>query len=164
MELEETLQIIESYLGDISNNFIFKSYKIQLEKCFFCIKEQINIFSADGIVSNQELLITKSIILNSFISILNAITYRPIKQKDNIFVKSYCELIYNWNNNTIKDDDIKTMTDLTIILLDNHFFMIKYMKELKIIISIMNRFRSWFPISIQSAKTFFGALNDKRCV
>jgi len=158
MKFEDVIKNIESFDNEKNLGFFSADCMDKIKKSYTEIMLQI-----DNLKNDKELEVTEAkklgdLIIDTYIDIQNAFTFRPIKREYKDFVNSFGELIINWNNNTLNNTRIVTLVTLVNRFLDAHYTLLETSKELRKLNDYFSRMRGWMPTALDIQKTYFDML------
>ena len=149
--MENTIQSIETYLKDrsLSSDFLQPGLYDELCRLTKCIIEDIRRMIEDKEVNDMTKEITDC--LNRLLAV---VITTPISERNGTFLKDFCSLTFNLNNNLKKDETINTLSISIIRFVDNHFTIVESIEVLKALTKTFKDLKSWLPPSFEISKHF----------
>lgn len=161
MEFEDVLKTIEEFDEGKNQGFFSTLCMENIKKSYHRVMYQIDRMKEDQALEISEVQELADFIVNTYVDIQNALTYRPIKKEYREFVAAFGELIINWNNNTINSDRVTTVVNFSNRFLDIHYMLLDSSKEMRKLNDYFSRMRNWMPTALDIHKTYFDMLVDK---
>ena len=159
MTKNEIFKNIIGFLNkDVFINTTFGKNREFITKSFITMKKDINDLENDNKYTSKskdhdEIFKTVSIIRNIIKEI-------PVTLEMNKFFFSWCELVMNWNNNTIKENGLNYDCMSIIRLLNNHYSIKDATEILKELNGRLKNFKNWSPPQFEIAKHFLNYLES----
>ena len=158
MEFEVVIKNIEGFDDEKNQGFFSVPCMDNIKKSYEEIMLQINDLKNDKEIEFPEAKKLGDLIIDTYIDIQNAFTFRPIKREYREFVNSFGELIINWNNNTLNNGRIATLVTFVNRFLDVHYTLLDSAKELRKLNDYFSRMRGWMPTALDIQKIYFDML------
>ena len=163
MTISEVKKIIEEFFCNFEyrDGFINQKYTEELQSIYSTILPDINALEKDGTLDDSVALETSNKIKNLNNIFQNSLYEIPITKALVSFIKCWSMLVYNWNQNTLKDKFINTQCEVMPRIVDGHLTVIEAINNLKIVSNYFGRVRSWLPPAIDISKHYFNILQKK---
>jgi DNA primase catalytic subunit len=163
MTIDDVKKTIGEFIGnnEIRLTFLNQQSTEELKCLYEKILNDVSLLEKEEKLDDKEVIETSNRIkyINSIF--LNNLYLNPITNEINSFIKSWSMLIYNWNQNTIKEKQIYNQGVLMPRIVDGHFTVLEAINNLKEISNYLSRVRGWLPPAIDISKHYFNILNKK---
>lgn len=152
----EVLKKIENVLKTKDCNILNKREDFQ--KSFEIIKNHINSIENDVLINfcesdiktiKRSIRICKSFILEAYLD-----------KKETEFIKDWIYLVFNWNQNTLKDNDLNVSMQYLLRIMDQHYTIIEAIDHLKFLLDRSKKIQGWQPPSFELSKHYLKFLEE----
>ena len=151
MDLETAKTIIENWISKFENK--------ELEDCYKLVINDINILQEDKKPENIDLTLDK--IKTEIRKLSQNIIYDCIRDDSTDFMKALVQLIYNWNDNTIKDIDVDIMCSFIGCIITSNKMMNIARETMQETTQHLLDIKSWRPPAIDISKEYLKCLLEK---
>lgn len=160
MEFEDVVKNIEEFFdcGKQYEDFISSQLLQKTRSIYGIIRDQISVLEKDEVVDEIILKETSVLIKEIFRQLLNSFLINPISPQIALFIRSYCQLVFNWNVNTIADKELTESVLILQRLVDGHVTIMESITMLKELTEYLTRVKSWLPPTVDISKHYFDIL------
>lgn len=148
MELEDVKRKIKNWISQFENK--------ELEECYELVINDINTLQEDEKPGDIDAVLEK--VRNEIRDISQKLLYEGIEKEFTIFSKAFVYLVYNWNDNTIKDVDIDIMCSFIIHIINSNNMMVDVRKIMQDTREHLITIKSWRPPAIDMSKEYLRSL------
>lgn len=89
------------------------------------------------------------------------VTFNPITDFTRDFLKSTSQLIFNWNKNTIQQDDIDSMINLILRVIDMNITINEQIQISKKLLEANKKYLNVKPQAYEASRAFLEAIDDE---
>ena len=159
MELNEAKERVENFLKS-GNKLIFNEEEIKLLKgCFHMIMYHVYLLENDTMVKG---LIDVKLAEDSIRMISTKVLNEGISNDFCVFVKAFCNLLYNWNNNVLENKDIELLCIFNGKIIDIRNNMLKTIDVMKDVYEHYKDLAGWMPPAFDISKAYLEKLLEEK--
>ncbi len=160
MEFNEAKKHIEIFLDDkFRYEFFGKEILSIINYTYHEILKNIKDLTEDKNVKTNDDFINK--LLTSLSEVRRSVFMVPLTPAFINFVNAYTEMIYNWNDNSIKNRDISDIIFQINRIIKGHLTMNESIDILKNLTQSLRNFKNWLPPAFEISKHYIDLLNEK---
>jgi len=155
MELNEAKETVEFFLNS-SNKLVFNDNEIKLlTGCFHMIMYHVYLLENDNMIRG---LIDVKLAKDSIRMISTKVLNEGISDGLCAFVKAFCNLLYNWNNNVLEDKDIELLCIFSGKIIDLRNNMLNTVDVMKDVHEHYKDLGGWMPPAFDISKAYLEKL------
>lgn len=166
MKFSDIRKRIKAFLVDQDGPTILNEDEVKiLNDCFQLISDDVHrLIDGDELEQND----TKfSSVLSSLLLVSGKILEGPISDSFGIFAAMFSELVYNWNNNSMKDEVLRQLCMYISRTSESRTSMVRAVNTMKDVDNRMKVLQGWTPPAYDISKAYFEELlneNEKEKV
>lgn len=157
MNKEECLNAVSRFFGEdiLCRSFLGKKREEFIDT-FEKVKKIITVMENDGIPQNYH----EKEIKQSLSYLKNICMENPIGDRTSSFIRAWCELMSNVNNNTLKNEQIQGDAMFITRIIDQHLTVVEAIDIMKQLNKKMRDLKQWNPPAFEVAKHYLNYLED----
>lgn len=148
MDLENVKLEIGNWISTFQNK--------ELEKCYISILNDINTLQEDKKPENIDVTLDK--VKSEIRKISQDIIHGYIRDDHSNFVQAFIYLVYNWNNNTVKDIDVDIICSFIGCIITSNKTMNIARETMQETTQHLLDIKSWRPPAINISKEYLKSL------
>jgi hypothetical protein len=155
MELNEAKEMVEFFLNS-GNKLVFNDKEVELlNGCFHMMMYHVYLLENDTMVKG---LIDVKLAKDAIRMISTKVLNEGISDGLYAFVKAFCNLLYNWNNNVLEDKDIELLCIFSGKIVDLRNDMLNTIDVMKDVYGHYMDLRGWMPPAFDISKAYLEKL------
>lgn len=139
--------VVSSFLGRNAENF---------RKSLAMILQNIEEMENDKEPSKLE----NEFIINTIRDLKNIVLDSPVYPEFSDFADNWCFLVFNWNNNVLKNEDLNKDCLFIQRILRQHYTIVEAIDNLKFLNKKIRSFKDWNPPAFEVAKHYINYLEE----
>lgn len=159
MQLTDTLKVVKNYLNNPNSIYTLEGRVDVFKKTVGYLEEGFNLLQENK-PANPSPEITKSI--GDVIQIIRRAVIVKVLDKDfKKFVETFCLLLKNWNDNTIKSDALNNDSIMLSNYIKYHFTTLEMFDQIKLLMQHIEKIKLTSHAPIELSRHFLASLDTK---
>jgi len=160
MEFNESVELVKTFLNSEKCIYFISGDELNviketLSKVVDDIKEMMENDKCDLVDKTKDVKDIIMVLIRSYL-------FNPINEDVTKFIKAFHMIIFNWNNNSVKDKEIDTLIQALNRYSECSFTMMESIDVMKTLINNMKDLKSWTPSSFDISKHYFDILSEEK--